>query len=89
MDLLRVVEQLRKEGTILNSINSTFLNIILKCEKPKSFVEFHLISLCNLIYKIITKIISNRFNPILGRVISKEQFGFLKNRKILEAVGIY
>ena len=39
-------------------------------------------------YKIITKIIVDRMNPIIGRFILEDQFGFLPNRQILDAVGI-
>lgn len=88
VDLLKAVEQSWKEGKIHRFINSTFLNLIPKCENPKSYANFRLISLCNLFYKLITKIISNRLKPILARFISIEQFGFLKRRQILDPVGI-
>ena len=70
------------------SINSTFLTLILKCEKPNIFAYFHPISLCNLIYKLISKFISNGLKPFLSKVLTIGQFGFLKNRQILELVGI-
>ena len=38
--------------------------------------------------QVITKIISNRMKPKLSEVILSEQFGFLGNRQVLEAVGI-
>ena len=40
------------------------------------------------IYNIIGKIISTHIKKILGRIISKEQFGFLPGRQIHEVVGI-
>ena len=43
---------------------------------------------CNLVYKTVTKIIGNRIKPKLSEVVSKQQFGFLSNRQILEAIGI-
>ena len=41
-----------------------------------------------MIYKVIAKIIAQRIKPILSKVITEEQFGFLQNRKILDAVSI-
>ena len=69
-------------------MNSTFLTLIPKCEKPLNFADFWPISLCNLVYKIISKIATNRLKPILNRSLSANQFGFLKDRQITEPVGI-
>lgn len=44
--------------------------------------------MCNLLYKLITKIIAERLKPVLGKFILVEQFGFIPNRQILDVVGI-
>ena len=49
---------------------------------------FRPISLCNLLYKLIAKIIVGRLKPFLDLGISQEQFGFLKDRQISEPIGI-
>jgi hypothetical protein len=82
-----VVEDTRIKGKIAGGINSTFLVLIPKDSSPTSFDDFRPISLCNLIYKIISKVISNRIKPILGRSLSAEQLGFLKGRRIHDAIG--
>ena len=87
-DLLRVIEDSRISGKVPVVFNFTFIALIPKTDAPKSFDDFRRISLCNFIYKIIGKIISTRIKNILGRIISKEQFGFLPGRQIHEAVGI-
>jgi hypothetical protein len=86
-DLLQMVEDTRIKGKIAGSINSTFLVLILKDNSPISFNDYRPISLCNLIYKIISKVISNRIKPFLGRSLSAEQLGFLKGRRIQDAIG--
>ena len=87
-DLLRVIEDSRISGKVPAIFNSTFIALILKIDDPKSFDDFRPISLCNFIYKIIGKIISTCIKNILGRIISKEHFGFFPGRQIHEAVGI-
>ena len=87
-DLLKAVEFSRRKGRVTPTLNSTFLTLIPKCERPQTFAYYHPISLCNLLYKLISKIATNRLKPFLDRSISPEQFGFLKDKKILEPVGI-
>ena len=65
-----------------------FFTLTSKCEKPSTFADFRPISLCNLIYKVISKIVATRLNPILNRAISSQQFGFLKDHHVTELVGI-
>ena len=74
-------------GLVSGALNSTFITLIPKRSKPTSFDDFRPISLCNFIYKIISKIIAKCLKPVLAKVISPEQFGFLPHRKILDAVG--
>jgi hypothetical protein len=85
--LLEAVEESRKRGEVIRSLNSTFLALILKVNKPTSFGDFRPIALCNLCYKIIAKLIAIRIRPILSRSLSDEQLGFLKGRQILDAIG--
>ena len=41
-----------------------------------------------MIYKLIEKVIAQRIKPILSKVITEEQFGFLQNSQILDAVSL-
>ena len=79
-DLLKVVEDTRLFGRISACFNSTFIALIPKVDNPKSLHDFRPISLCNCIYKVITKVISQRLKDLLSDHISGEQFGFLKGR---------
>jgi Zn-dependent membrane protease YugP len=44
--------------------------------------HFRPISLTNFNYKIISKILSNRFKPLLHKIVSSMQSAFLKGRSI-------
>jgi hypothetical protein len=87
VDLLQLVEDSRLKGKISGSLNATFLVLIPKKDNPLTFFDFRPISLCNLIYKLISKVISNRIKPFLERNLSAEQLGFLKGRRIQDAIG--
>jgi hypothetical protein len=86
-DLLAMVEDTRLRGEVCRPINSTFLALIPKQNRPITFSDYRPIALCNLCYKIVTKIIAKRIRPILSRSLSEEQLGFLKGRQILDAIG--
>jgi hypothetical protein len=55
-DLWELVENSRLRGTIYRALNSTFLTLIPKSNNPNSFSDFRPIALCNLCYKLITKL---------------------------------
>jgi hypothetical protein len=65
-DLLEAVEDSRLSGVVNRSLNSTFLALIPKVSGPTTFGDFRPIALCNLCYKIISKIIAKRIRPILS-----------------------
>jgi hypothetical protein len=71
-DLRRVIEVSRTSDKILATFNTTFIASIPKANNPTSFDNFHSISFCNCIYKIISKIIARRLKGILSRHISAE-----------------
>jgi len=87
-DVLGMMEESHCKGHIYGALNSTFIALIPKKAKPISFDDYRPISLCNVIYKIISKTIVERLNYYLSKVITNEQFGFLSNRHILDVVGI-
>ena len=86
-DLLQLVEETRKNGVLHPPLNSTFLTLIPKKDSPESLEDYRPISLCNITYKVVTKIIAQRFRKVLSKIISKEHFGFLEDRKIHKVIG--
>ena len=87
-ELLSAVDSTRVLGLIPPSLNATFLTLIPKLDKPQTFTDFRPISLCNLLYKLIAKVIAVRLKPFLDTGITPEHFGFLKGRQITEPIGI-
>ena len=78
--MVGAIEESRLSSVIPDDLNITFLTLIPKVDKPNTFSDYRPISLCNLFYKSISKIIAEWLNPFLGSSISPEQFGFLPDR---------
>ena len=81
-----MMEDSRKSGNLLKSLNETFLTLIPKESRTEDPGKLRLIALCNVIYKIISKTIANRLHPLLLLIISLEQVGFVEGRKILDGI---
>ena len=69
-DVLDIVEKYRTKKGVLKSFNGTFLPLIPKEVGVDTPDKFRPIALCNVIYKIISKVISNRLKPLLPMLIS-------------------
>eukprot|EP00253_Pinus_taeda_P017832 PITA_17832 len=75
-------------GSIHNIISSTLITLIPKNAEADSFQDFRPISLCNILFKIISKIIAERLKSTLASFITKDQHAFLKGHNNLDAVAI-
>ena len=51
-------------------LNETLITLIPKCLNPESFSNYRPISLCNTIYKVVTKIIVGHIRPFLDKLVS-------------------
>lgn len=57
-----------------------------KCKNSKHISEFRPISLCNVLYKIVPKTLSNELKPFLSSVISINQSSFASKSLITDNV---
>ena len=80
------MEESKSKDGVLKIFNATFLALIPKWEGAYYPGNFKPISLCNVIYKIITKVIANRLKPLLPGLISLEQPGFAEGKQILDGI---
>eukprot|EP00253_Pinus_taeda_P009011 PITA_09011 len=85
-EILELVEESRMNQKVWPAINSTFYALIPKGDNLEDANGFRPIALCNVIYKIITSMMARRLKPLLDKLISAEQTGFVEGRKILDGL---
>ena len=66
------------------SLNRTNIALIPKTNNPKKMADFRPISLCNVVYKIISKTIANGFKALLPNIISENQNVFTSDKLITD-----
>ena len=76
-----VIEFFRDE-TWPQNINLTHIRLIPKIKSPKVVADYRPIALCNVYYKIISKILMRRLQPILDSIIAENQSAFIPGRAI-------
>lgn len=68
----------------ISTINKSYIVLIPKNKRPKNMTHFKPISLCNVLYKIIAKVIVNRMSSLLNVCIDDDQGAFIPNRLIFD-----
>lgn len=87
-DISEAVLDFFKTGKLLKVINVTTLTLIPKVKVPENVSEFRPIACCTMLYKCITKLISERMNSVLPEIVSSNQGAFISSRSILHNVLI-
>lgn len=87
-DVISYVLDILYKGAPISQINHTHVVLIPKKKRCQSTKDSRPISLCNVLYKLISKVISNRLKHVLPSVISESQSAFFPGRLITDNVLI-
>jgi len=73
-------------GQLPEGVNQTTIVLIPKIKHPQDLKNFRPISLCNVIYKICSKVLASRLRMFLDDIIYEEQSTFVPGRLITNNV---
>ena len=74
-------------AVIGTDLNSTFIALIPKTKNPMSVTNYRPISLCNVLYKIISKVFASQLKVVLPHIISPTQSAFILARLITNNIS--
>lgn len=72
-DITRAVAEFFDTGKLLKQVNATALILIPKGDSPRTIKEYRPLACCNVLLKIITKILANCLSATLSTVVSTNQ----------------
>lgn len=87
-DIVSLVRNFFSTGMLSEELNATNIVLIPKKKTPVMRGDLRPISLCNVLVKIVTKVVANRLKGVLDHVISENQSAFMSGRLISDNVLI-
>ena len=81
-DVTAAIRETLQSGRLLKQINHTCISLIPKLPNPESISQYRPISLCNVVYKGISKCFTNCLKKIMPSLISPFQNAFVPRRLI-------
>jgi exonuclease III len=85
-DVGKAVLDFLNHGIFDPNLNSTNIVLIPKKKSPTHVTDYRPISLCNVLYKLMAKVLANRLKKVLNSIISPNQSAFVPGRLITDNV---
>ena len=71
----------------LNCLNTSLITLIPKKGTPETVNDYRPISLLNCVLKVLTKVLAERLQKWILKVVHRNQYGFIKSRTIQDCLG--
>ena len=85
-DVVKAVLSCLNSGKIFPGLNHTFISLIPKVKSLEFVSEFRPIALCNILYKLVSKVLLNKLKKVLPFIISEPQSAFQSDKAISDNI---
>ncbi|KAL8106281.1 hypothetical protein AgCh_029900 [Apium graveolens] len=79
-DVVELCQKFISTGELPGEVNRTLVCLIPKVKRPQTISDLRPISLCNVVVRILSKVLSNRLKLCLKELISDKQSAFMEGR---------
>jgi hypothetical protein len=86
-DIFQAVASWLDRGYFPSNLTETNICLIPKCKEPDDMKDLRPISLCNVLYKMVSKLLANRLKRCLDKCVLEEQSAFVEVRSILDNIA--
>lgn len=83
-DVVEFCKNFFDHGVLPDNVNRTLVCLIPKVKQPKQVSDLRPISLCNVLMRILSKVMANRLKPCLSSIISSQQSAFIEGRLLTD-----
>lgn len=87
-DLIKAILDFFQKNKLLREVNSTFIVLNPKSLDAATLDHFKPISLCNFLYKIITKSMANRIKKVIPELVNHTQAAFITDHNIIDNIRL-
>ncbi|GKA59161.1 RNA-directed DNA polymerase, eukaryota, reverse transcriptase zinc-binding domain protein [Tanacetum coccineum] len=85
-DVCNAIKEFFKNRRMLGEVNSTLITLVPKSNTPQRVSDYIPIACCNVLYKIISKILTNRIKKALCKLVNQSQSAFISGRQITDNI---
>lgn len=86
--MVATIQNFHEQGFFEKSFNDTFIALIPKKMGAKELKDIRPISLIGSVYKIFSKLLTERLKKVVHKVVDAQQMAFIKGRPIMEVILI-
>ncbi|XP_056859988.1 uncharacterized protein LOC130508476 [Raphanus sativus] len=85
-EVMEMVQRFFQTGVMEEGVNNTNICLIPKSPTARKMSEYRPISLCNVAYKVISKLMTGRLKQVMPSLISETQAAFVEGRLISDNI---
>jgi hypothetical protein len=86
-DFYSLCEEIFNGTANLECINNSYITLVPKVSNPETVSDYRPISLLNISLKLLTKILADRLQLVILKLVHSNQYGFIRTRTIQDCLA--